>query len=273
MPTASRPTIDSNQVTPTLVRKSSRLRKSKETFDPSVEIVARTLEDSPEVRVQPKPSHDLMIEAASLMIGSDDSSVESSADSCKVVECHVGHPSEAWTKKILFQKWTVASSKATQLKETLGVVKKQCTDLKSEVKSVGGVLKDYRSKESRAEKYRMDVSVLNVEKNALEEEVSFLKYRMKSLELSHKNAIKNIEAEKKFFLETSSLTSQKLLHEEKLLVREQALTIAALEEKIVRLNDTIQSCNSKVKSYDEITAQAVKANIAMNMCKEKSHLR
>ena len=99
MPTASRPTIDSNQVTPTLVRKSSRLRKSKETFDPSVEIVARTLEDSPEVRVQPKPSHDLMIEAASLMIGSDDSSVESSADSCKVVECHVGHPSKAWTKK------------------------------------------------------------------------------------------------------------------------------------------------------------------------------
>ena len=95
---------------------------------------------------------------------------------------------------------------------------------------------------------------------------------MKFLEASHKTAIKNIEAEK-CFLETSSLTSQKSLHEEKLKVREQALTIAALEEKIGRLNDTIQSWNAKVKSCDEITAQAMKANIAMNMCKEKLYLR
>ena len=95
---------------------------------------------------------------------------------------------------------------------------------------------------------------------------------MKFLEASHKTAIKNIEAEK-CFLETSSLTSQKSLHEEKLKVREQALTINTLEEKVGILNDTVQSCNAKVKLYDEITAQAMKANIAMNMCKEKSHLR
>ena len=275
MPSPSRPIIQPNQVSPLPVRKSSRLRKSKETFDPSVENVSRTLEDTPtEVCVDPKPSHDLMIEeVSSQTIGSDASSVESSAESCKADALDVVHPSEAWTKKVLFQKWTVASSKATQLKETLGVVKKQCADLKKEVKSVGGVLKDYRSNESRTEKLRLDLSVLHVEKNALDEEVSHLKYRMKGLEAAHKSAIKNIEAEKKFFLETSSLTSQKLLHEEKLKVREQALTIAALEEKVGRLNDTIQSCNAKVKSYDEITAQAIKGNIAMNMCKEKSHLR
>ena len=45
------------------------------------------------------------------------------------------------------------------------------------MKSVGGVLKDYRSNDSRAEKYRLDLRVLNVEKNALEEEVTFLKFR------------------------------------------------------------------------------------------------
>ena len=112
------------------------------------------------------------------------------------------------------------------------------------MKSIGGVLKDYRSNESKAEKYRLDLSVLNVEKNALDEEVTFLKYKIKGLEALHKLAIKNIEAEK-IFLETSSLTSQKLLHEEKLKVREQALTIAALEEKIGRLNDTIQACNAE----------------------------
>ena len=56
-------------------------------------------------------------------------------------------------------------------------------------------------------------------------------------------------------------------------MKEQALIIAILEEKVVKLNDIIQSCNVKVKSYDEITAQAIKDNIAMNMCKRKLHLR
>ena len=80
MPSPSRPIIHSNQVSPLPVRKSSRLRKSKETFDPSVEDVSHTLEDPPEVHVDPKPSHDLMIEEeSSPTIGSDKSSVESSA--------------------------------------------------------------------------------------------------------------------------------------------------------------------------------------------------
>ena len=125
MPSPSRPIYESNQVSPLSVRKSSRLRKSKETFDPSAEDISRTVGDSEEVSVDPKPSHNLTIEEESIpTISSDVSAVESSAESCEADELDVTHLSEAWTKKVLFQKWTVASSKATQLKETLGVVKK-----------------------------------------------------------------------------------------------------------------------------------------------------
>ena len=42
------------------------------------------------------------------------------------------------------------------------------------------------SNKSRVEKYRLDLSVMKVEKNAMDEEVTFLKYTV----------IKNIEAEK-----------------------------------------------------------------------------
>ena len=55
------------------------------------------------------------------------------------------------------------------------------------MKSVESVLKYYRLSELRSEKYRLDLSVMNKEKNALDEEMTFLKCRLKSLEVAHKN--------------------------------------------------------------------------------------
>ena len=95
IPTANHPTVESTQVTPPMVRKTIRLRKSTEPFDPSVENETCTLEDSPEVSVDPNPYHDLMVEDASLMIVSDVSSVELSADSYEVNESNISNPSES----------------------------------------------------------------------------------------------------------------------------------------------------------------------------------
>ena len=74
-------------------------------------------------------------------------------------------------------------------------------------------------------------------------------------------------------METQQLSAQRLLHEEKLVVKQQDLTIKALQEKITRLEKELGEKEKKCTEYDALTAQAIKSNIAINMCKEKAMVR
>ena len=66
------------------------------------------------------------------------------------------------------------------------------------------------------------------------------------------------------------LAAQRVLNEEKLKVKEQAFTIAALNEKITRQAESIAGQKKKCLLYDELTACAVKANISMQVVKDKA---
>ena len=56
-------------------------------------------------------------------------------------------------------------------------------------------------------------------------------------------------------------------------MRQQQLIVEALKDKIVGKDVIIAANAKKCANYDEITAQAVKANIAMNTCKGKAQVR
>ena len=74
-------------------------------------------------------------------------------------------------------------------------------------------------------------------------------------------------------LETQKLATQRVLEEEKLKVKENNLEVSALKEKISRLEDVVSLQQSKVREFDQITAQAVKANIGIFSSKEKASVR
>ena len=79
--------------------------------------------------------------------------------------------------------------------------------------------------------------------------------------------------DRKMKLETQQLSSQRLLNDEKLVVKEQELKIAALREKVERLHNWVSDRGKTCADYDALTAQAIKSNMAINMCKEKAMVR
>ena len=126
---------------------------------------------------------------------------------------------------------------------------------------------------SKAEKYQHNLTLATVKKGALEDELTLLKHEQNRIDTAHKNEIRQIEADRSVKLEIQKLAAQRILEEEKLKVKEKDLEVSALKEKIARLEDVVSSQQSKVREFDQITAQAVKANIGIFSSKEKASVR
>ena len=69
------------------------------------------------------------------------------------------------------------------------------------------------------------------------------------------------------------LASQRVLNEEKLKVKEQALTIDALNDKTTHQAEFIAGQKKECLLYDELTTCAVKANISMQVAKDNTQVR
>lgn len=83
------------------------------------------------------------------------------------------------------------------------------------------------------------MTVASVEKNALEEELVFVKSEQARVTISHKSHLNSVETDRKLKIETKQLTSHRLLQEEKLKDKEDELIIRALGEMITRLDELI----------------------------------
>ena len=83
------------------------------------------------------------------------------------------HVSESWSKKVLYQKWSAASAKGLQLKQSLADVKKENRDLKNTLTFTERCLRLEQDGKSRADRLEHNLSVANVGKTALEDELSF----------------------------------------------------------------------------------------------------
>ena len=60
---------------------------------------------------------------------------------------------------------------------------------------------------------------------------------MSRVELTHKNIVKQVEADRRVKLETQKLTAQRILNDEKLKVKEKDLQLEALKENIGRMEE------------------------------------
>ena len=261
MPFAKLPPTKPTVVSPPAVRRSGRRIRSTVPFDQSTDAsVAHT----PVARKSPvQPVHDLVLDPP-------EETVESDLEEATEVEPHI---SSSFTKKQLHQKWLVSSNRIATLKMAIIDLKREVKDLKTRVMTAERAVRIDECGKSKAEKLQYDLTVASVEKNALEEELVFLKSEQARANISHKNQLKSVETDRRVKIETQKLTSQRLLQEEKLKGKEGELIIRALEEKITRLEEVISSQATKVKEYDAITAQAVKANISLYANREKANVR
>ena len=126
---------------------------------------------------------------------------------------------------------------------------------------------------SKSDKLTYELSVASVEKSSLEEEVAFLTSEKRRIATAHKNEITHVTNDRTFKLETAQLAAQRVLNEEKLKVKEQGFTITALKEKIERLGEVISGQAKKCTNYDKLTTCAVKANIQIQVYKDKARVR
>ena len=277
MPTAKLPTTTEDHTTGPQTRKSTRLKKSKEPYDPSVE-------ESRPAQKSPPPRHNLMSEetagpvnetTAVDLTSSNQTLGPSEASDVDVEE--VGpteeDSSENFSKKVLYQKWTTATVKASEMKSALNSVKRELKSLEKEKRLVLRELEVYKQGKSKADKLSYELTVLNTEKSAIQEEVTFLSSEKRRIATAHRNELTHMKNECKFKVETANLTAQRILNDEKLKVREAGLNLTALKEKIERQDEMIAAQSKKCANYDELTAHAVKANIAMQVCKDKAQVR
>lgn len=130
----------------------------------------------------------------------------------------------------------------------------------------------YKQGISKSDKLSYELTVTNTEKSALEEEVAFLTSEKRRIVTAHKNETTRTKNECKFKLETANLAAHRILNDEKLNVIEQGLIITALNKKIQRIDGLLASQTKKCSNCDELTAHAVKANIAMQVCKDKAQV-
>ena len=159
------------------------------------------------------------------------------------------------------------------MKTALASTKRELKDLQKEKRLIARELEGYKQGKSKNDKLTYELSVTNVGKSSLEEEVAFLTSEKRRIATAHKNEITHVINDRKFKIETAQLAAQRILNEEKLKVKEQGLTITALKEKIERLEEVISGQAKKCTNYDELTACAVKANIQMQVCKDKARVR
>ena len=96
------------------------------------------------------------------------------------------HASDSFSKLYLYQKWIAASSRTKKLKDTLTDVRKYTKKVEKEKKAVERTLSVLQTGKSKAEKCKYDLSVANVEKAALEEELTFMQAEKKRIETAHK---------------------------------------------------------------------------------------
>ena len=277
MPTTKTSTTTEDHTTGPQTRKSTRLKKSKEPYDPSVE-------ESRPAQNSPPPRHNLMTEEAVVTVNgptavdltSSNQTLGSSEASDVDVE-EVGpteeDSSENFSKKVLYQKWTTATVKASEMKSALNSVKRELKSLEKEKRLVLRELEVYKQGKSKADKLSYELTVLNTEKSAIQEEVTFLSSEKRRIATAHRNELTHMKNECKFKVETANLTAQRILNDEKLKVREAGLNLTALKEKIERQDEMIAAQSKKCANYDELTAHAVKANIAMQVCKDKAQVR
>lgn len=265
MPTVKVPESTPAAVSPSPVRRSTRISRTKLPFDPS--------DDVPE----PAPSgKDSSAPPVHNLIGEEEKKPSVEVDITDDVE-EVTHPprhvSETWSNRELHRKWSQASAKAERLNRIVASLREEKSELLSQIRTHKKQQKEDVSADTRAEKLKLNLVVSTSEKKALSDHVSLLKNEQARLKASHKNEVKLIETTRQVNLEKEKLTFQKLLQEEKLKVKKRDLQIIAHEEKIKELADVIASNKAKIKEYDNITAQTVKANISIFATKEKASVR
>ena len=117
------------------------------------------------------------------------------------------------------------------------------------------------------------MTVLAVEKSGLKDELASIKREQARTTLAHKKEIELLTTDHGVKLEKEKLSSQRLLNDEVVKVKERDLIIDSLKDKISMLEDTIASNKQKLKDYDNFTAQTVKANISIFSSKEKANVR
>lgn len=278
MPTAQPSGTAADKVPVPKPRKSSRLKRSKATFDPS-----------------DVPTHDLISGAAASTNQPAESSnqpaeldltspTRSDVDEVSIQPIESVQPieriqpaehksAESYSKLSLYQKWTASCARVSLMKSTLASSKRELKDLQKEKRLTVRELELCKQDKGKLEKLTYELSVASVAKSSLEEEVAFLTSEKRRIATAHKNEITHVINDRKFKLETAQLAAQRVLNEEKLKVKEQDLTITALKEKIDRLGEVISGQAKKCTNYDELTACAVKANIQMQVCKDKARVR
>ena len=180
---------------------------------------------------------------------------------------------ESYSKLSLYQKWTASCARVSILKTTLASTKRELKDLQKEKRLTVCELEVCKQDKSKSDKLTYELSVASVEKSSLEEEVVFLYNEKRRITTAHKNEITHVTNDRKFKLGTAQLAAQRVLNEEKVKAYEQGLIITALKEKIERLEEVISGRAKKCTNCNELTACAVKANIQMQVCKDKAHVR
>ena len=267
MPTAKPPESAQVNVTPSPVRRSARLTRSTQPFDPSdVEV------PTPAPKVS-SPTHDLISQESVIDVDVPTAADVSPTVSSVVSESNVGHVSDAWSKKQLHQKWQTACGKVLMLKSQLTKAVNDQKELKKQLLAAERKLRVEVHHMQRSEKFRHDLAILGMEKSSLEDELSSLKSEQARAKTAHKNELKHVESDREYKLESQKLSSQRVLNEEKLKLKEKEVEVHELQEKVLRLEECLQTQHSKIKDYDAIAAQAVKAKLGLKSLKEKASVR
>ena len=126
MPTINPPVTNPTQVTPSPVRKSARVRKIAEPFDPS------EANEKPPEEVAP-PTHNLQENPSANDSSEGSSDSDSSNESSKPPS---DDAADSFSKRQLWQRWTGANMRADTLKSTLADVRKQLRDVSKEKKTL-----------------------------------------------------------------------------------------------------------------------------------------
>lgn len=118
--------------------KSTCLKKSKATYDQSI-AEEKCIKNTGKSNV---PTHNLMIEPAAASANErsafDLTSPDQASESSKLrsvyeeVQPTEENSSESFSKKVLYQKWTTACARASEMKSTLVSVRKELNDLNKE---------------------------------------------------------------------------------------------------------------------------------------------
>lgn len=139
------------------------------------------------------------------------------------------------------------------LKSTLTTVRREVKELSQDKKLLDCTLQIYKVGKIKADKLQHEVNILNVEKSAIEKELLFHHNERRRVEAAHKNAVSHVIEGRKLKLETQQLTVKRLLHKEKLKMKEQELQITAFKEKTVCLEKELSEKERKAVAYKDLT--------------------